>query len=312
LGKSSCSNIILEVCEAIWQGLADYIKQPNQEEFKEIAERFFVRWNFPHCIGAVDGKHIKLKAPPNSGSKHFNYKQTHSIVLMATCDGDYCFTMVDIGAEGSQSDSGVFRNSQFGQQIKDRTLPEPPACNLPGTDDTKFPFFYVGDEAFALTENFMIPYGKALVAGLGEAQIRRKIFNYRLSRARRIIENAFGILTAKWRIFHTPIQATNENAKLYVQACVALHNYLLKTKNQGVQRSRAPGPTENIYSAAPQENPYLSTVRVVSNKNALAKHKQLRDTLCDYVNDVNALDYQRNYVLRGHNQVMQNIHNIMQ
>ena len=52
-----------------------------------------------------------------------------------------------------------------------------------------------------------------------------------MSRARRIIENAFGLLVARWRIFHTPINATVEHVESYVQAAVALHNYLGQTEN---------------------------------------------------------------------------------
>ena len=59
----------------------------------------------------------------------------------------------------------------------------------------------------------------------------QRIFAYRLSRARRAIENAFGILTARWRIFHKPIRSSVENAERYKLACLALHNYLRLTDN---------------------------------------------------------------------------------
>ena len=59
----------------------------------------------------------------------------------------------------------------------------------------------------------------------------QRIFAYRLSRARRTIENAFGILTARWQILHKPIRSSVENAERYTLACLALHNYLRLTDN---------------------------------------------------------------------------------
>ena len=60
---------------------------------------------------------------------------------------------------------------------------------------------------------------------------KQRIFNYRLSQARRTIENAFGILCACWRIFHMPIQAKVEKVQNFVLACLALQNYLRLTDN---------------------------------------------------------------------------------
>ena len=63
----------------------------------DIATKFDNKWNFPHCLGAIDGKHIIIQAPPRSGSTFFNYKKSFSIVLLAVCNDNYEFALADIG-----------------------------------------------------------------------------------------------------------------------------------------------------------------------------------------------------------------------
>ncbi|CAH1987803.1 unnamed protein product [Acanthoscelides obtectus] len=79
----------------------------STEEWKEISKRFEEVWNFPYCVGAIDGKHVLLQAPMKSGSDFFNYKSQFSIVLMAVVDADYNFTFVDIGCQGRISDGAM-------------------------------------------------------------------------------------------------------------------------------------------------------------------------------------------------------------
>lgn len=160
---------------------------------------FYQKWNLPNCLGAIDGKHVVIVAPAKSGSLYYNYKGTFSIVLLATCDADYNFTTIDVGGYGKQSDGGILAGSTLGRQLNSGIL-FTSNRNLPPTS-TCMPCFFVGDEAFPLSTRLMRPYpGK-------ELSVSQRVFNYRLSRARRCIENAFGIMSARWRIFRRPIAA---------------------------------------------------------------------------------------------------------
>ena len=101
------------------------MKPPTLDDWKQIKYRFSTRWNFPNCVGAIDGKHVMLKAPPNSSSLFHNYKGFFSIVLMALVDADYRFIYVDVGDFGSNGDIGIFRNCPLGKIFMDGILDVP-------------------------------------------------------------------------------------------------------------------------------------------------------------------------------------------
>ena len=167
-------------------------------------------------IGTIDGKHITMQAQANCGSQ---YKRTHSIVLMAVCDYNYCFTLLDIGDDGRQSDSGIFSNAIFGRAMESESLFIPDPDNITG-QTSPTPYLFVGDAAFPLTTYMLRLYpGKCLPDN-------KRIFNYHLSRARRVIDNTFGILATKFRIFQRPIIAKPEKVTQITQAACALHDYL--------------------------------------------------------------------------------------
>ena len=227
IGKATVSKIIHETLTVIWSVLKDrYLRPPEkQADWLRISNEFETVWNLPHCVGAIDGKHIAMQCPRKSGSLYYNYKGFFSIVLMAVCDGNYNFTLVDIGQYGSNNDSGVLSNSEMGKAFEDGTINFPAAVHLPGCDQLpSLPYFIVGDKIFALKPWLMRPYPGRNISE------ERSIFYYPLSRARRVIENCFGILVARWRIFRSPIQASVETVVQITQAAVCLHNYLRQTE----------------------------------------------------------------------------------
>ena len=91
-----------------------YVNPPNTDDWKSIAQTFEEEWNFPGCLGALDGEHVCIECPGGGGSAYYNYKGFHSIVLMALYDDRYCFNLVDIGAYGRDNDTSIFNNSIFG------------------------------------------------------------------------------------------------------------------------------------------------------------------------------------------------------
>ena len=159
-----------------------------------------------------------MQKPGLSGSAFYNYKGECSILLMAVADADCRFKYVHVGPCGKEHDSTVFHRSGFGQRFDRGKL------NLPIAEEGELSYCFVADEAFPLKETIMRPYpGKGVEGEDGE---QRMIFNYRLSRARRVVENAFEILVTKWRIFRQPIIVKTSTVDQIGRASCVIHNCL--------------------------------------------------------------------------------------
>ena len=222
-------NIVNETCLAIWNALSEEVMPiPDRAKWNKVEEGFRMRWRFPNCLGALDGKHIMIKAPPNSGSTFYNYKKHFSTVLLALVDANYRFLFVDIGEYGSNTDGNIFKFSTFGRKYMAGELDTPPPKTLPGMqNEGPVPHVLIADEAFPLRNDLMRPYPRL------ESSVPRNeaIFNFRLSRARMCVENAFAILCQCWRLFDRRIPLDPVNVDKVVQACCCLHNFLTEDKD---------------------------------------------------------------------------------
>lgn len=214
IGKSTIAEIVRETCTIIWTILQPVeMPQPTTNQWLEIADTFYSKTNFPNCLGAIDGKHIRCRNPRNSGSYYFNYKKYFLIILMAVVDANLSFVVIDVGAYGRESDSNVFKECPFDKKLYSGQLNIPELAYLPNTQNVVQPYVFVADEAFALHKNLLRPYpGRGLTD-------KRRIFNYRLSRARRTVECAFGVLSNKWRVLHTPLLVEPNFANEVIKAC---------------------------------------------------------------------------------------------
>lgn len=221
---NTISKFVPEVCAAIFEEYQDELWSTPEtpDQWRPVAEAFRDRWNFPHACGAIDGKHVSIVKPSKSGSLYYNYKGFFSIVMLAVVDADYKFLWCDVGAPGSSSDAGVFNRSPLEPALRDGTIGFPLPEPLPN-DDRDMPYFLLGDDAFPLRPYMMKPYSHRFQ---NDAE---RIYSYRLSRARRVVENAFGILAHRYRCLLTTIQLKPRNAVRVVKACMTLHN-LLRTR----------------------------------------------------------------------------------
>ena len=94
-----------------------------------MEDKFRTRWNVPHALGVLDGKHIAMKMTKKSGSDYNKCKGFFSLVLLALVDAKYRFLLIDCGSSGSSSDAQIFNRDNLREKIEDGSLrlpaPEP-------------------------------------------------------------------------------------------------------------------------------------------------------------------------------------------
>uniref|UniRef100_A0A3P8ZT25 DDE Tnp4 domain-containing protein n=1 Tax=Esox lucius TaxID=8010 RepID=A0A3P8ZT25_ESOLU len=244
LGVSTVGKMVKDTCNVIWEHMREaFLPSPSEDLWKNTARRLQEMWDFPNGIGALDGKHI-----------FHNYKGTFSVVLLALVDADYRFLAVDVSAFGSNSDGGIFANSRLGRDLQSGLGP--------------VPFVMVGDEAFPMKPYLLRPYpGRRIPEEM-------HIFNCRLSRARRISENAFGILTQRWRVYQHQMQVGPDTADGIIKASCILCNYLRpEAHHQG---------EEDMSRDEVEDESVLGPIRSLWGNRASAEVLSVRDTFKNY------------------------------
>lgn len=259
------------------------------EEWLQEAKLFEERWQFPNCLGSIDGKHVAIRPPPDSGSFFYNYKGFHSIVLMAIANANYEFLYVNVGTNGRISDGGVIENTDFYRKLKARALSLPkenPANGLP--------YVFISDEAFALRGDCLKPYNVKMLDD------EKRVFNYRLSRARRVVENVFGILASRYGVLQSQIKLQPQHIDTVVLACCALHNFL---------RKESPGkytPSDSLDREDPETHKIQDGLRVGESniasmsraqaRNATEEAKLIRDRFKNYFNNEGRVEWQNEHL----------------
>ena len=230
---------------------------------------------------------------------YHNFKRFCSLVLLPICDTNYCFTLFDVGQYGSNNNSGVLIHSNMGGYFEYHSNNIPQSGSAEGCDFDPLPYFLAGDEIFPLKTCLMRPYPVKLAE-------QERVFNYRLSRARRAIENYFGILAARRRIFSTPIEASVVNAERYTLVCIALHNYLRQTNNpsycpnsfvdyEDSTRDIKEGESRKIVT---ERNGALANLPNVYGSRYKDDAVNMRCCLIRYLNGEGREDWQLNHVRR--------------
>lgn len=206
---------------------------------------------------------------------------------MALVDANYRFIYVDIGVNGRVNDAAVYRDCSLATAINTNTLNLPSERCLPDRP-IQIPFVIVADDAFPLQEHIMKPFPSR---GLSPEQ---RVHNYRLSRARRVSENCFGILANRFRIFLTTINLSPDKVQLITQAACALHNFLSVHNDSVYLQSDARERDRNVQ---PGDMPALRGLVAQAGNRTARTPIAIRQEFCDYFSGVGRVAWQDSSVM---------------
>jgi hypothetical protein len=249
--RSSICRHVKEVCAAICEELAsEYVRFPktaaamasNAAGFEQLAANKHGKpRGLPQVIAAVDGSHIGIMNPPKSGprSPWFNRKGFYSTNMHAACDHLCRFVDVMVGKKGSTHDSAVFKSTPMYQGITAGAVSHIMWAGQQEIQDEKVPYCVIADSAYAC-ETFILPAFKDTLANDGA----KRLFNRKHASTRGVIERAFGVLKARWRVLLDKAEISLETVKDVATACCILHNICIDR--------RLPQPEEEAIAAAQQ------------------------------------------------------------
>ena len=112
VGVSTVCVIVHEFSQVIVEQLSSqYITIPFRQDLRRIVDDFELKWNFPQCVGAIDGTHLPIVSPKENALDYYNRIGYHSVILQALVDHEYTFLDVYVGWPGSVHDARVLANS---------------------------------------------------------------------------------------------------------------------------------------------------------------------------------------------------------
>ena len=219
---------------------------------QEIARGFETVWGFPQAAGAIDGSHVPIMKPQESASDYYNRKGFYSIIIQELVDFRGRFMDVYIGWPGKVHDARVFANSSLYAKASKQQLFPSWSHNLDGVD---IPLVILGDPAYPLLPWLMKPYIEN-----EHTPADQKLYNYRQSRARMVVENAFGRLKGRWRCLLKWMDFKLENIPTIVATCVVLHNMCEMFGDSFCDEWSSDNLSQSPYSSSSQSSTCITTV----------------------------------------------------
>ncbi|XP_062972102.1 uncharacterized protein LOC134392052 [Elgaria multicarinata webbii] len=262
VGRSTVGEVFVEVCLAMQLVLLR--RTVYLGDYQKVMDGF-AALGFRGACGATDGTHIEIVCPIRQGNDFINRKNYYSMILQGTMDHTGRFTHIDVGWSGRDHDAHVFRNSSVFEAMDAGVFC--PSNEVWRIGDVEVPPFIVADGAYPLQKWLMKPYG-------GNVEPPQAHFNYCLSRARNVVERAFGRLKSRWRCLSGRLEVAEENVPSVITACIILHNIC---EARGYAIINRDGPLNRVTLAT------LGQAYVNNENERLAEGTEVRDAICTYL-----------------------------
>ncbi|CAN8016086.1 unnamed protein product, partial [Ixodes persulcatus] len=269
IGRSTVNVMYKDFCNAIIEKLeGDWLRMVCADDMSAHMREFFAVFGFPQAVGALDGCHFPISLPKEHATVYYNYKGWHSIILLALVDHRYRFRYINLGTPGRCHDANVYGCSQL-HTLVDSFQFQSPTVAIEGTAIAPI---ILCDQAFPLTTNLLKPFASAT------SETCETVFNYNLSKTRRIVENAFGRLKARFRFIMKRMECQLPNAKRAIRAACMLHDICEEFRDKVEQQWEHEARELDALYAQPSHNTDVCNGRGQEVRNALAdyfwKHEQ--------------------------------------
>ena len=289
LGKSTVHDILRQVCSAISTNLGHLIAWPHGRRLARVTADFQAKQGMPNCIGAIDGSHVYISAPPNSvvAADHRNRYKTFSILLQAVVDTKCYFTSVNTGPPGSLHDSAHFKSTELYRKVEEGVMGGFHDDPLTWPAALPFPPYIVADRGYPLLSWCITPFK---MGPMGLPLTNEEVwFNRKHSSTRMCVERGFGILKARFKEIGTKSALKLEFLPTVVHCCCVLHNMLLASKDRTLDQilrdCNLPGMDDNVEPRRDDEDVFHPPrpMGFISEERALLEGKMGRDDLLDYL-----------------------------
>ncbi|XP_077531229.1 uncharacterized protein LOC144143334 [Haemaphysalis longicornis] len=263
IGRSTVNVLFREFCAVVITILEDdWVGMVPPDGMAAHMREFHAVTGFPKAVGALDGCHFPVSPPKESATDYYNYKGWYSMILLALVDHRYRFRYVNVGSPGGCHDAGVYGASNLCRTVGSEDFSSPVAL----MGGTEVPPIILCDEAFPLGAHLQKPYAHAA------SDSKEATYNYNLSKTKRIVENAFGRLKARFRFIMKRMECRLAHSKQAIKAACILHNVCESLKDSVEQRWESEARALDALYAQPTRTTQAASQRGHQVRDALANY----------------------------------------